>query len=202
MAKTFIPRPDLVARLVERDGLVCMHPDCGRSLDLNLEEGPLQATIDHREPQVWCKENGWTNEQIWDLSNLDLMHKKCNADKGSRRYIDGVLEPKPISKFRYRRAKRAERPEVCTACEAGRKLDQDEVCASCGSGPMPFRFPRWKKLSAKDCDHALFWCAMCASGVIERVSAADMIFHHGEGGEGSNIEDEIAEALAESEVSA
>lgn len=199
MAKTFIPRPDLVARLVERDGLVCMHPDCGRSLDLSLDEGPLQPTIDHTEPQVWCRENGWTNEQIWDLSNLTLMHKKCNADKGSRRYINGTLEPKPMSKFRYRRQKRAERPEICVSCNAGRNLGPDEVCASCGSGPLPARWPRWAKVPSKECLHdGVFWCWACASGVVERTPAIDVIFGGGEGGEGSSVE----EAFTEETVSA
>ncbi len=191
MTETYKTRTEIIALLVERDGAVCKHPDCGRPIDLSLPEHPLQATIDHREPQMWCREQGWTDAQIWDLSNLDLMHKKCNAEKGHRRYLaDGTLEPKPESRFRYRRQKRAERPEICTSCNAGRDLGPDEVCASCSSGPMPHRYPRWAKVPSKDCDHELFWCWCCASGIVDRVGATEMIMLGGEGGEG---EDETGE---------
>lgn len=200
MTKTFTPRATLVDQLVARDGLVCKHPDCGRPLDLSIvqtpegKDNPLQVTIDHREPQVWCRENGWTEEQIWDLSNLDLMHKKCNADKGSRRYIaDGVLEPKPVNRFRYRRQKRAERPEICTSCNAGRDLGPNEVCASCNSGPMPQRYPRWAKVPSKECDHELFWCWACASGIVDRMGATEMILLGGEGGEQSPLTEPLYE---------
>lgn len=187
MTKLFVPRQELVDQLVTRDGLVCAHPDCGRSLDLAEPEGPLQVTIDHTEPQAWCRENGWSDDRIWGLDNLTLMHKKCNADKGSRRYIDGVLEPKPVNRFRYRRDKKAQKPEICDQCMAGRNLGPSEVCAACGSGPMPARFPRWAKVPANECDHELFWCWLCSSGLADRVGATEMILMGGEGGEGSTL---------------
>lgn len=188
MTKTFITRTELVDLLVARDGLSCSHPEHDHMLSLDTPEGPMQVTLDHIEPQSWCKEQGWTDEQIWDLSNLTLMCKKGNADKGSRRYLpDGTLEPKPISRFRYRRAKKAQKPDVCTECTAGRDLGPDEVCAACGSGPMPHRFPRWAKVPSKECDHELFWCWLCSSGLTERAGATEMILLHGEGGEGSSL---------------
>lgn len=177
MVKTFIPRPEIIEALVKRDGLVCDHPDCEKTLDLNAPEGPWLVTIDHREPQSWGRNNGWTEEQIWDLDNLGLMHKKCNADKGDRRYReDGTLEPKPVNRFLYRREKRAERPEICTSCNSGRDLGPNEVCLACGSGPMPERFPRWAKVSSPECDHELFWCWACSIGIVERVDSASAAF--------------------------
>ena len=176
-------RAELIELLVERDGLVCQHPDCGRPLDLNAEEGPRMVTIDHREPQSWCREQGWTDADIWALDNLDLMCKKCNADKGHRRYrTDGTLEPKPASRFRYRRHKRAERPEICTSCNAGRNLREDEWCNSCGSGPMPARLPKWRQMDVKECDHDLFFCVGCTIYNPEkRRSALDALITGGPG---------------------
>lgn len=177
------PRKDLVAQLVARDGLVCMHPDCGKPLDL-AATGKAEVTIDHSEPVSWCRENGWTEDEIWHLSNLTLMHKKCNASKSNIRYLpDGTLPAVKKSKFVYRRDKRAQRPEICTSCNAGRDLGIDEVCASCGSGPMPERYPRWAKMPVNECDHEAFWCWACSIGVIQRVGATEMIMLHGEGGE-------------------
>lgn len=193
MIKTFVPRTELVDALVTRDGLICKHPDCGRPLNLSEPEGPLQVTIDHREPQVWCREQGWTDEQIWSLDNLDLFHKKCNADKGSRRYLEsGILEPKPVNRFKYRRDRVSQRPEVCTKCTAGRDLGPDEVCAACGSGPMPHRFPRWCKVPSKECLHdGIFWCWMCSSGLVEMRGATETILIGGEGGSDLDVYDNI-----------
>ena len=180
---TYRTRSELIELLVERDGLVCQHPDCGRPLDLDATEGPRLVTIDHREPQSWCRLQGWTDAEIWSLDNLDLMCKKCNADKGHRRYReDGTLEPKPLSRLRYRRHKRAERPEVCTSCSAGRDLQQNEWCNSCGSGPMPQRLPRWRQMEAKQCDHDLFFCVTCTVYNPEkRGSALDALIAGGNG---------------------
>src|SRR5690349_17685896 len=77
-----VPRAELVADLRERDGDTCQHPDCGRPIDFSITEGPLENTIDHWMPQHYGKSEGWTLAEIWDLSNLKLMHKKCNAKKG------------------------------------------------------------------------------------------------------------------------
>lgn len=180
---TFVTRSVLVDQLVIRDGLVCMHPDCGRPIDLDAPEGPLQVTIDHWMPQWWCKEQGWSDAKIWALDNLFLFHKKCNAKKGGIvPNPDGTLPEKAPNTFKYRRDKRAERPEVCKSCNAGRNLGPNEVCASCNSGPLPERYPRWAKVPSSECDHELFWCYACASGLVDRPSALSMILTGGEGG--------------------
>jgi len=112
------------------------------------------------------------------------MEKKCNAKKGDLLpNDDGTVPEKKTRAFKFRREARAQRPEICTACNNGRNLEYDEVCASCGSGPQPLRWERWRKMATKDCDHALFWCPMCGSGVIPRVGATEMILIEGEGGE-------------------
>ena len=186
-----LSRAEIIEALYGRDGAACMYPGCSVALDLDAPEhingnsNPLFVTIDHHYPQSWCFANGWTYEQTWDLSNLRLMHKKCNAKKGDLvPNPDGTLPEKYKKKsLKHRRAERAQRPEVCTACEAGRNLDYGEVCAACNSGPQPVRFPRWAKVRTSECDHELFWCAWCSIGVIPRASATEMIMLHGEGGE-------------------
>ena len=161
IADTKIPRAQLVAELVERDGAVCQHPYCGREIDLTLTEGPLQGTLDHWMPQVYGKENGWTREQIWDLSNLKLMHRKCNAKKGDLLpNEDGTLPEKVTKTFRYRRDKRASRPELCMECDNGHNLLAGEFCASCGCDAQ--RYPRSAKVRYDECDHELLWCWVCS----------------------------------------
>lgn len=178
-----LAREELVAALIKRDGLECGYPGCKERIDVSVTEGPLEATIDHTIPQWYGRENGWSQDQIWALTNLTLMHKKCNAKKGDLIPNEDGSLPVKISKFRYRRDKRAERPEICTSCSAGRDLGPDEMCASCGSGPQPERFPRWAKVSSSECDHEVFWCAWCSIGVIPRAGATEMIMLYGEGGE-------------------
>lgn len=171
MTQTYVkvPRAELVRQLRQRDGDTCQHPDCDRILDFSITEGKREPTIDHHIPQIFGKENGWTMAEIWNLSNLKLMCKACNASKGDLiPNEDGSLPPKPQSTFKFRRQKRAERPDVCTSCHAGRDLGPSEVCASCGSGPMPERFPRWAKVSSVECDHELFWCWACSIGIVTR----------------------------------
>jgi len=156
-----VPRADLVAGLRVRDGDNCFHPKCGLPLDFKLDEGPLQVTIDHWMPQYWCREEGWTMEQIWHISNLRLMHKKCNAAKGDLiPNEDGTLPEKTVRKFRYRRDKRAGRPDLCDSCDNGHNLAADEICANCGSDAQ--RYPRWAKVKYNECDHELMWCWICS----------------------------------------
>lgn len=164
-----VPRAELVAALRVRDGDRCQHPDCGRNIDFSITEGPAEPTIDHWIPQYFGKANGWTVEQIWDLSNLKMMHKKCNAKKGDLiPNEDGTLPPKPQSTFRFRRQKRANRTELCKVCDNGHNLGIDEVCAQCGMTAQ--RYPRWAKVKAPECDHELFWCWACSIGIVERPS--------------------------------
>ena len=171
MTKIKVSRADLIAGCLERDGYVCMHPDCGKVLDFDAV-GPREVTIDHHYPQSWCMAQGWTTEEIWDLSNLRLMCKACNAKKSDLvPNEDGTLPSKQASRAVLRR-NRGPRPQVCQSCESGRALQPDEECATCGSGPMPYTFPRWAKLKPNECEHSgIWWCWCCASGIIERQPA-------------------------------
>lgn len=176
------PRHILVAQLVERDGLVCGLPGCEQPINLDAPAGPMETTIEHWYPQWWCKEQGWTQDEIWDLDNLKLAHKKCNAKKGERvPNEDGTLPERTSSTFRHRRQKRAGRPELCTECDNGHDLFVGEICANCGCNAQ--RFPRWAKVRFQDCDHASTWCPWCSIGVVERVGAVEMMLLHGEGGD-------------------
>lgn len=169
-------RVELVAALIERDGDECAY--CHR--DFSVRE----RTIDHVFPQSRAFAEGWSYEEVWDLSNLKLACKPCNAKKGDQLLNeDGTIPRRRTRTFRYRRDKRAMRAEICTSCSAGRDLGPDEVCASCGSGPMPERFPRWAKMPANDCDHEAFWCWACSIGIIDRVGATEMLLIKGEGQE-------------------
>lgn len=155
-----LTRQQQVDALRARDGDTCKYPGCGEVIDFDIKDGPWENTIDHWMPQHYGKAAGWSWEQIWDLDNLVLMHKKCNAKKGDRiPNDDGTLPEKVVRKFRYRRDKRAERPELCTQCDNGNNLAIDEVCGSCGSDAK--RMPRWAKVQFKDCDHEVFWCWVC-----------------------------------------
>lgn len=158
---TKLTRQEMLDALRARDGDICQYPGCNASLDFSIEDGPLSVTIDHWIPQVFCRDNGWTYEEIWDLSNLRLMHKKCNAKKGDRvPNEDGILPEKAVRTFRYRRQKRAGRPELCMECNNGHDLMVGEVCASCGCDAQ--RFPRSAHVPYPECDHELFWCWVCS----------------------------------------
>lgn len=165
-----LTRIEMLDALRVRDGAECQYPGCTEILDFSVKDGPKEATIDHWIPQHFAKTEGWTYEEIWDLSNLKLMHKKCNAKKGDRiPNEDGTLPEKVTRKFRYRRDKRAGRPDLCTECDNGHNLFVGEICASCGCDAQ--RFPRWAKVRLPDCDHEISWCWACSIGVIERPSA-------------------------------
>lgn len=180
-----VPRSELVGQLVERDGLVCQYPGEEHELDLTITEGPREVTIDHHIPQWYCKKEGWTNEQIWAPSNLKLMCKRHNAKKGDRiPNADGTLPDKAQSTFRFRRQKRAGRPELCGECDNGHNLFVGEVCANCGCNAQ--RFPRWAKVKANECSHDVTWCWACSIGIVDRVGAIEMIMLGGEGGSDSH----------------
>lgn len=162
MQQQTMSRDERINALIKRDGPDCFHPDCGKPFKSRDE-----ITFDHWKPQSL----GGT----WDLENLRLMHKRCNAIKGDRMpNPDGTLPPlKRESGVSHKRAvKRSGRAEVCTTCDSGRKLGPEEYCDSCGSVPMPFRHPQWAKLTPNDCDHeGIWWCWACMSGIIERKPA-------------------------------
>ena len=181
--KTKINRAELIDALVKRDGLVCAHPDCNVEIDLNAPEGPRETTIEHWYPQWWCKEQGWTHEEIWDLSNLKLAHKKCNARKGDLvPNEDGTLPEKPMSTFRFRRQRRANRPDgPCEVCNNGHNLFVGEVCAQCGCNAQ--RFPISAKVRYDECDHEILWCWICSITPEMRPAAVDTAVLQAESGE-------------------
>lgn len=176
-------RAELISALVARDGSTCQYPGCGNELDFTITEGPREPTIDHHIPQWYGKANGWTMDEIWDLDNLRLFEKRCNAKKGDLiPNEDGTLPEKPTKTFRYRRQKRAQRPEICEYCQVGRLLGPDEWCNACGCGPNPGRYPKWRQMSPKECDHDLFYCVSCTVWFPEqRRSVLDALLTGGEG---------------------
>lgn len=180
---TKVPRAELVRQLRARDGDACQYPGCAKVLDFSITEGPLEPTIDHWIPQWFGKENDWSPDEIWAVDNLKLMCKRCNAKKGDLiPNDDGTLPAKTQSTFRFRRQKRAERPEICTSCNAGRNLGSDEWCNSCGCGANPGRFPKWRQMSVKECDHDLFYCVACTIWFPEyRRSVLDALISGGDG---------------------
>lgn len=161
MQTTVMSREERIEALIKRDGPDCFHPDCGKPFKTKED-----ITFDHWIPQSL----GGT----WDLENLRLMHKRCNALKGDRLpNEDGSLPPlKRESNLANRRAiRRSGRAEVCSVCDSGRKLGPDEQCGTCGSGPMPERFPQFAKVRSPECDHEMFWCWACSIGIVERPAA-------------------------------
>lgn len=180
---TKVPREDLVAALVERDGTKCMFPGCGAELNFNAV-GPREVTLDHWVPQWFGKENGWTMDQIWAVDNLKLMEKKCNAKKGDRLpNADGTLPHREESTFKFRRMKRAQRPEICTSCNAGRFLGEGEWCNACGTGgATEWWKQKWRQMKVTECDHDLFYCVSCTIWFPEsRRSALDALITGGNG---------------------
>jgi hypothetical protein len=180
--RTKIPRAELVADLRKRDGDRCQYPDCNEIIDFLITEGPRENTIDHWYPQYAGKADGWTSEEIWDLSNLKLMHKKCNAKKGDRiPNEDGTLPEKATKTFRYRRDKRASRPDLCVACDNGHNLFADEICGSCGCNAQ--RFPRSAKVRYDECDHEIMWCWACSITPEMRPSSIGTAMRHADSDE-------------------
>src|SRR5687767_2553221 len=98
-----------------------------------------EITFDHWMPQSWCFANGWTYEQVWDISNLRLACKPCNAKKGDLIPVDDFTVPVREPKAR---PIRVPRPEACDTCMNGHLLLPGETCPDCGSGPQPKSAPR------------------------------------------------------------
>lgn len=172
-----LSRDEIILSLMERDGTNCQLPSCSKPLDFSLVDGPQMVTIDHRFPQSKARESGWTEEQIWDLSNLLLMHRRCNALKGDREFDEeGNLElPIPQRKA----VAKSERIPVCNLCESGRLLLEGEVCELCGSGPQPATAPRYLRVQPSECAHGWDntpnYCWMCFIGMVERKPSIDRI---------------------------
>lgn len=208
-----VPRAELVAALRERDGDKCQHPDCRSMIDFDVTDGPLEPTIDHWVPQwvirdvpegmedpwesgkipEWVgRREDWDRDRIWDLPNLKMMHKKCNAKKGDLiPNEDGTLPRKPKSTFRFRRQKRAGRPDLCMECNNGHDLFIGEYCASCGCDAQ--RFPRSAKVRYDECDHELSWCWVCSITPDMRPATVGIAMRHADS-------DELGEYLEEEDV--
>src|SRR3712207_5213052 len=120
MEKTVLTRAERIEALSTRDGTDCFL--CSKPF--KSEE---DITFDHWIP----RSRGGT----WDLENLRLAHKRCNALKGDiMPNSDGTLPTKERkSTYKSKQQKRSERPDLCQRCENGRSLGPQESCNSCGS---------------------------------------------------------------------
>jgi hypothetical protein len=174
--KIMVDKETTILELMERDGYRCMYPIgpdelCPDPFD-ETEDGRHSITIDHIYPQAKAKSDGWSFEEIWDLSNLQLMGKRCNARKADLIYLDdGTLPPKG---GRERRLK-LPRPETCDLCMNGRLLFRDEICELCGSEAQPKQWPKYLQREPKECDHSTYHCWMCVVGHIQRVPAVSRL---------------------------
>lgn len=145
-------------------------PDC---FLCNSPFGPTdEITIEHWMPQSFCRANGWTADEIWDIENLRLAHKPCNAKKGDLVPVDAYTVPVRPEPQRDRKAPHRERPIDCALCFNGRILNIGETCPDCNSGPQPATAPKSTQLSPRDCPHEGIWhCWMCFIGHVPRKSA-------------------------------
>jgi hypothetical protein len=162
MTVSVLTRAERIAILTKRDG-----PDCFLCKEPFSET--QEITFDHWIPQ--------SRGGDWEIANLRLAHKRCNALKGDTMPDDdfSFTIRKSVSSFRSRTMKRSERPDLCQRCTNGRSLGPQESCDICGSGPMPERFPRWAKAPVKECDHDEFWCWACSIDLIERKPAVNSL---------------------------
>jgi hypothetical protein len=161
--------------LMERDGYRCMFPGCTQDFDSDPND-KHSISLDHIYPQVRAKADGWTYEEINDISNLQLMGRSCNAKKGDLVYNeDGTL---PF--VAHTRSIKLPRPEDCDNCMNGRLLLEYEICEYCGSDPQPRSFPKYAQKTPKECSHG--WtnpqdhCWMCVAGHAERAPASRTVF--------------------------
>lgn len=170
---TKVERDALVAALRKRDGDICTYPGCDKPLDFTLDEHDrMFVTIDHKHPRAQCKADGWSMEKTWALSNLQLMHKRCNAAKGDKLYREDGTLPAPKQRKMVRREKRASRPTLTDCCYSGRLLLWGEVCSECGHGALEGTFPAEYVVRSKDCPHSGPWsCWSCYIGHTPRQSA-------------------------------
>lgn len=160
-----VTRQEIVEVLTERDGYSCYLFGC--TLPFTEDNPP---TIDHFMPQEWCRRQGWTFEQINDISNLKLAHKKCNSLKSNIvPNEDGTIDI-PV---REPRSIKSPRSPICDTCYSGRLLLAGEECEMCGSGPQPASAPKYLQVAIKECDHDQTYCAYCYIGIIPRKSALE-----------------------------
>lgn len=165
--QTILSRQEIIEQLTVRDGYVCRYPECTEPM---TDSGKHMVTIDHKYPQALAKAAGWTNEQINDIDNLQLMGKTCNARKGH--HLPDENGYFPIKARDAKAVAKSQRPDVCDTCYSGRLLFPGEQCYDCGSGPQPQATPRATQKAPKECTHAGYdHCWMCYLGFVERSSA-------------------------------
>lgn len=132
--------------------------------------GPdLKLTIDHFFPQSKARELGWTEDQIWDISNLRPACRPCNVLKGDILPNEDGTVTLPERRIR---AQKGPRVEVTECCNSGRLIWPGQRCQTCGSPAMPSDAPKAIQVDPKDCDHGEFHCWYCHLGYVERTSAA------------------------------
>lgn len=168
--KTMLSRQETIDILAARDGFVCMFPGCEQPY---TEQGRMMVTLDHIYPQALARRDGWTNEQINSVDNLQLMHKSCNARKGHLLYDENGNLPTKIKEAKA--VPKSERPAVCETCFSGRILLIGEECPDCGSGPQPAVAPAALQRTPKECDHSTFHCWMCFLDFVPRKQALSRI---------------------------
>jgi hypothetical protein len=167
--RLMLPRQEIIEMLAERDGYQCMFPGCEEPM---TETGKHMVTLDHIFPQALAKLDGWTQDQINDPSNLQLMGKNCNARKGhllpdaNGNYPTKMVQPK---------LPKALRPAVCETCYSGRILLPGEECFDCGSGPQPAIAPAALQKTPKECDHSTYHCWLCFLDFVPRKEAINRI---------------------------
>lgn len=158
MINDIITREELILAIEARDGVDCF-----------LCKKPFQngdeVTIDHWYPQSVAYAEGWTYEQVNDLSNLRKAHRPCNTAKSDIvPNPDGTLPKRPSKE----RAIKVPRPMSCDTCMNGRILLLGEFCPDCNSGPQPRAFPKTLQKIPKECDHSFYHCFMCVIGFYDR----------------------------------
>lgn len=160
-----VSREDNILAIIDRDG-----PDCFLCKKPFVND--QEVTIDHWYPQSVGYSEGWTYDEVNDLSNLRIAHQPCNAAKGDLiPNPDGTLPKRPVKE----RSIKVVRPDNCDTCMNGRILLIGENCPDCFSGPQPAAFPKVLQKQPKECDHAKFHCWMCVIGHIPRKSAFEII---------------------------
>jgi len=153
--ETKLLRDEIVKILRKKYGWSCFHPSC--LIEFNETD---EVTIDHWIPLS----RGGT----WDIKNLRLMHKRCNALKSDTMpNADGSLP----SRVRDDKSRTAVKAEICDTCMSGRLLLPEEECPDCGSGPQPATAPKTLQRKPKECDHDKYHCWVCFLDPDIRVSS-------------------------------
>jgi|SRR6478752_2580094 len=157
-----ISRSEAMQLLIKRDGAWCRYPDC-KTPHVFTAKNP--KTLDH----YIARANGGSD----DLSNLVIMHQKCNNMKGDREWVEDeegnlILEP---LRTKEKVAKVPKRPPT-ECCNEGHDLSEGQICDVCGSLPQPYTFPKWAQADPKECDHSVFHCKWCVIGIYPRTPAS------------------------------